>query len=350
MRGIGLRYPPLLVLLGMNLSLWAPSGASAQGPRRPENLTTYAAGIFTAEPSSTEGALTLLLPIGPRGIGMGRAMSTASGPEAVFWNPAGLAKLESGGFFVYRGNHLAGDATGFSLVLTKEPLGTLGISYQLLDLGGQELTDENNNVVGSFSVRDHLGIVSLGMEIIPRLDAGLNFKIFQSRYTCRGQCIDAGVTGTTYAVDAGIQSQPVDDIPLRFGLLLAHLGPSLQLINSEQADPLPTRLRAAASYEVLRHFSEMPNVELWLTTELEDHWRDLGDPNLYLGGELVAGEGGLFMIRAGYGQQELGQSPGASVGLGLRYERFDLGLAKRFSSSSVDGNPEPVHISFGVFF
>lgn len=350
MRRLGLRISPLLVLLGLKFSLWAPSEASAQGPRRPENLGTYAAGIFTAESNSTEGALTLLLPIGPRGIGLGRAMTAASGPESVFWNPAGLAKFEGGGFFVYRGNHLVGDATGFSLVLSKQPLGTVGVSYQLLDLGGQELKDQDNNVVGSFSVRDHLAIVSFGMQILPRLEAGLNFKIFQSRYTCRGQCIDAGVTGTTYALDAGIQSQPLENIPLRFGLLLAHIGPNLQLINAEQADPLPTRLRAAASYEVLRHFSEMPDVELWVTTELEDHWRDLGDPNLYLGGELVAGEGGLFMIRAGYGQQDLGQSPGASVGLGIRYERFDLGLAKRFSSSTVDGNPEPVHISFGVVF
>jgi hypothetical protein len=277
-------------------------------------------------------------------------MSTTSGPESVFWNPAGLAKFEGGGFFVYRGNHLAGDATGFSLVLSRQPLGTAGLSYQLLDLGGQDLKDADNNVIGSFSVRDHLAIVSLGMQILPRLEGGLNFKIFQSRYTCRGQCFDAGATGTTYALDAGIQSQPLENVPIRFGLLLAHIGPSLQLINSEQADPLPSRLRGAVSYEVLNHFSDVPDVELWVTAEVEDRWRELGNPNLYMGGELVAGEGGLFLIRAGYGQQELGQSPGASVGLGLRYERFELGLAKRFSSSSVDGNPEPVHISFGVVF
>ena len=220
MKRSGFRCSPLLLLLGLETLLWAPSEALAQGPKRPENLGTYAAGIFTAQPSSTEGALTLLLPIGPRGIALARAMSAATGPESVFWNPAGLAQMEGGGFFVYRGNHLAGDATGFSLVLTRQPLGALGVSYQLLDLGGQELKDENNNVVGSFSVRDHLAVVSLGMQILSRMDAGLNFKVFQSRYTCRGQCFDAGVTGTTFALDAGIQSQPVEDIPLRLGLLM----------------------------------------------------------------------------------------------------------------------------------
>jgi len=341
---------PLLSLL----SLWTGAeGAWAQGSsggRPPEGLATYAAGLFTAEPSSTEGALTLLLPTGARGIGMGRAVTASRGAESVFWNPAGLARLEEGSFFVYRGNNLAGEATGFSLVLARQPLGVLGISYQLLDLGGQELKDEDNNVVGSFSVRDHLAIVSFGTQILPGLDTGMNFKIFQSRYTCRGQCTDAGVTGTTYALDAGLQAQPFPNTPLLLGVLLAHIGPNLQLINVEQADPLPTRLRVAVSYEALRHFTDIPDVELWITAELEDRWRELGDPILYLGGELTAGEGDLIFVRAGYGQQELGQSAGASVGLGLRYERFGLGVAKRLSGSSVTGESDPVHISFGVVF
>ncbi len=73
-------------------------GPRASGGSPPEGLGAYAAGIFTAEPSSTEGALTLLLPIGARGIGMGRAVTASSGPESVFWNPAGLARLEQGRF------------------------------------------------------------------------------------------------------------------------------------------------------------------------------------------------------------------------------------------------------------
>jgi hypothetical protein len=128
------------------------------------------------------------------------------------------------------------------------------------------------------------------------------------------------------------------------------MGPNLQLINVEQADPLPTRLRAAVSYETLRHFTEMPGVELWITAELEDRWKDLGGPILYFGGELSAGEEDLFFIRAGFGQQQSGQTAGASVGLGLRYQKFDLGIAKRVSGSSLTGESEPVHISFGVVF
>jgi hypothetical protein len=342
-----------LFLLGLFLSgsgveeLHAQSGSNG---RTPQGLSAYAAGIFTAEPSSTEGALTLLLPIGARGIGLGRAVTASKGPESVFWNPAGLAQLEGESFFVYRGTHLAGDGTGFSVVLARQPLGAIGISYQLLDLGDQDLRDIEGNVLGSVSFRDHLAVISFGLQVLPRVDTGLNFKVFQSRITCRGQCTDAGVTGTTYALDAGVQSDPIPEVPLRLGLLIAHVGPNLQLINVEQADPLPTRLRAAVSYETLRHFTEMPGVELWLNVELEDRWQDLGSPILALGAELVAGEDDLFFLRAGYGQQQSGQNAGASVGLGLQYQQFELGIAKRLSGSSLTGESEPVHISFGVVF
>jgi hypothetical protein len=122
------------------------------------------------------------------------------------------------------------------------------------------------------------------------------------------------------------------------------------LINAEQADPLPTRVRAAVTYEAFRHFSEMEGIELWLGAELEDRFRNLGDPVLSLGSELIVGTDDLVFLRAGYGQQQMGRDAGASVGLGVRYDRFEMGVAKRLSSSTVSGEPEPVHISFGVVF
>jgi hypothetical protein len=341
-----LAWVPIALALGPQ---WATAQV-ATGDRPPDDLGAYAAGIFTASQDFTEGAQTLLLPIGAKGISMGRAVTASPGRESVFWNPAGLARLEDGSFFVYRGSNLAGEATGFSLVLARQPLGVLAVSYQHLNLGDQDLKDPDNNVIGSFSVRDHLAVVSFGLQLLPRFDAGLNFKVFQSKYICRGQCLDAGVTGTTYALDAGIQAEPFAEIPLRVGALIAHVGPSLQLINAEQADPLPTRVRAAVSYETFRHFSDMEGVELWLSAEFEDRWRELGDPVLFIGSELVVGTDDLVFLRAGYGQQQLGRDPSASVGLGVRYDRFEMGVAKRLAAATVSGEPEPVHISFGVVF
>jgi hypothetical protein len=311
-------------------------------------LVRHAAGIFSTGPSSTEGALTLLLPTGAQGVGMGRAMSATPGSQSAFWNPAGLARLEEEHFIVMRGDHLAGEATAFSLILARQPIGVLGLSFQLLDLGDQDFRDGEGNVLGSVSFRDNLAIVSFSTQILPVLDIGLNFKVFQSRITCRGEC--SSVTGTSYALDAGVLSEPLAPLPLRVGVMIAHVGPNLQIINVEQADPLPTRLRAGVAYEILHHLTDIPGVRLWLTGEMEDKWRALGSPVLYLGGEVVVGEVDLFFLRAGYGQGQTGQSAGASVGFGLRYERFELGLAKRLSGAALSSESEPVHVSFGVVF
>jgi hypothetical protein len=311
-------------------------------------LVKSSTGIFSTGPSSTEGALTLLLPTGAQGVGMGRAMSAISGSQSAFWNPAGLARLEEEHFIVMRGDHLAGDATAFSLILARQPIGVLGLSFQLLDLGDQDFRDGEGNVLGSVSFRDNLAIVSFSTQILPVLDIGLNFKVFQSRITCRGEC--SSVTGTSYALDAGVLSEPLAPLPLRVGIMIAHVGPNLQIINVEQADPLPTRLRAGVAYEVLHHLADVPGVRLWLTGEMEDKWRALGSPVLYLGGEMVVGEVDLFFLRAGYGQGQTGQSAGASVGFGLRYERFELGIAKRLSGAALSSESEPVHVSFGVVF
>jgi hypothetical protein len=279
---------------------------------------------------------------------MGRAMSAIPGSQSAFWNPAGLARLEEEHFIVMRGDHLAGDATAFSLILARQPIGVLGLSFQLLDLGDQDFRDGEGNVLGSVSFRDNLAIVSFSTQILPVLDIGLNFKVFQSRITCRGEC--SSVTGTSYALDAGILSEPLAPLPLRVGIMIAHVGPNLQIINVEQADPLPTRLRAGVAYEVLHHLADVPGVRLWLTGEMEDKWRALGSPVLYLGGEMVVGEVDLFFLRAGYGQGQTGQSAGASVGFGLRYERFELGIAKRLSGAALSSESEPVHVSFGIVF
>jgi hypothetical protein len=341
-------------LLGLLLVFLADPGGSlaqqhSQG-KPPSGLVAYAAGLFSSEPSVTEGALTLLLPIGARGVGLGRAMTAARGPEAVFWNPAGIAGLDGGRFNVYRGNHLAGESTAVSLLLTRQPLGAVAISYHLLDLGDLPLTDFEGNVTGSVSFRDHLAVFSFATQILPRIETGLNFKVFQSRITCRGDCPTGGETGTSYVVDAGVISRPLNNVPLKAALMIAHLGPDLQIINAQQADPLPTRVRAAVSYEVLRHITDVDDVELWVTGEMEDRWSDLGDPLLYLGAELFAGAEDLFFLRAGYGEVQSGSGAGASVGLGLRYERFDISVAKLLSGNSLTSESEPVHVSFGVSF
>ncbi len=299
------------------------------------------------ETGAGEGALFLLLPVGAQGVGLGRAMTALATEEAAFWNPAGLAQQKERIAMVYRGSQLAGDATALSVLLPWERVGTFGASYLLLDIGDQALRDDFGNVLGRISVRNQAALASYAAAFPGRIYAGINVKLVQFRVACRGQCPDLDTTSSAYAIDAGIQAEPFRRVPLRFGWMIAHAGTDFQVINEEQSDPLPTRLRFAVAYDVLRHLEE-DALALWFTVETEDRARDPGSPSLYTGLNLSAAD--LFYVRAGYVGGKLDQTNGASVGLGFRVDRFYLNLAKSLTRSLVTGASQPLHVTFGVAF
>lgn len=305
----------------------------------------------STDPSSTEGALFLLLPVGAKGVSLGRAMTAMEGAESGFWNPAGLAGVTEGQVVLFRGDHVAGTATALTAVFAKSSLGTIGVSYFLLDVGDQDFRDSDGNVLGTVSVRNHLGVVSAAARILDRVNAGVNFKALQFRLSCRGTaCSDAGTTATTYAVDLGIQVSPTPDSPLRLGAMIAHLGPRLQVLNADQADPLPLRVRVAAAYDVVGSLVGRDDLGGWLTVEVQERPRDPGSMSFYIGSELTAGRTDALVLRAGYALSELDQEDGARVGLGFRYEGFDLSIAKSLAVAPLTGETEPVHVTFSILF
>ena len=303
-----------------------------------------------SEPPSSEGALFLLLPVGAEGVSLGRAMTAARSAESAFWNPAGLSSLAQSELVVMRGDPLAGKSTALSWLISRQPLGVVGLSYHLLDGGEQALVDDQQNVRGTISIRSHVGVVSVATSLASWLDVGLNMKIVRFNLNCRGQCDDAGVQASGWAGDVGLQSQPLEDVPLRFGAMLAHFGPKFQVVNAAQADPLPTRIRLSAAYEVLRYFSTPEDLSLWIRVEVEDRWTRPGEsPSFYVGTELVAGSTDVIFVRASRASGEINQAAEIAFGLGLRYEAFELALARSFTSSIVEGS-EPVYVSFGIRF
>lgn len=295
-----------------------------------------------------EGALFLLLPVGAQGVSLGRAMTWVEGAEGAFWNPAGLAGVDRSQGVLFRGDHVAGTATAVTGLWSVQGLGTLGASYFLLDAGDIDQTDEFGNFTGTITIRNHLGIVSGATRLGPSLSAGVSLKMIRFQLSCRGICADEGTTATTYAIDAGLQALLVDR--LRIGAMVAHLGPSLQVLNAEQADPLPTRVRVAAAYNVVAAITDTDDLRGWLAFEVEDRLRELGSLSYYLGTELTAGQVDALSLRAGYVWSELTQEDGGRVGLGLRYERFDLSIAKSLAVSTLTGETEPVHVTFSIGF
>lgn len=342
-----------------------PGAARAQRSAGTEGIRTWLgwpvvlalAGLVAApapgpaaqrEAPAQEGALFLLLPVGARGVGLGRAMTALPTEEGAFWNPAALAEQSRRRVMVYRGEQLVGASTAVSVLAPWKGVGTFGASYFLLDVGEQDLRDQFGNTLGSLSVRNHLAIASFATSFAGRVHAGVNMKLVQFRGACRGQCQDLETTSSAYAVDMGVQATPFARMPLRFGAMLAHAGTDFRIRNEEQADPLPMRLRFAAAYEVLHWIPNDPATELWFALEVEDRARDMGSPSYYLGLDFSAAD--MFFVSAGYVGGELDQTNGASVGVGFRLDRFDVHLAKSLTRSPVTGESEPVHVSFGVAF
>jgi hypothetical protein len=298
-----------------------------------------------------EGAIFLLLPVGAKAVALGQAMTAMQGQESVFWNPAGLASLDRSRLVFIRGDHAIGTATAVSAVSVHPGLGTLAISYMLLDTGDQDYTDSDGNILGTLSLRNHLAIASMATRLLGRLDVGVNLKLFEYRYGCRGNCQSASTTATGYAMDAGVQLAPTRALPLRVAAMVAHLGPDFQVVNADQADPLPTRARVAVAYDVLSSLVARPDLSGWLTVEVQDGMRTPRATSLYVGSEVTAGTTQeALCLRAGYVTGNLDQQDGARVGLGLRFQRFDLSIAKSLAVSSLTGETEPVQVTLSVVF
>ena len=82
----------------------------------------------------------------------------------------GAGAQEGSQMVLLRGDHAVGTATGISGLVARPGLGTIGVSYLLLDIGDQDLTDSDGNVLGSVSVRNHLGVATASTRLLDRLD------------------------------------------------------------------------------------------------------------------------------------------------------------------------------------
>src|SRR5215213_323388 len=89
-----------------------------------------------------EGALFLLVPVGARAVGMGQAVVAAEdGSEAVWWNPAGLARLEKREAAIHHQRGIGHTADAISVIVPSSLLGVIGLSAHLLNFGTVASTD-----------------------------------------------------------------------------------------------------------------------------------------------------------------------------------------------------------------
>jgi hypothetical protein len=288
---------------------------------------------------------TLLVPIGARTVALGGAIVARSHASSLFANPAAVAAAADQ-FVVHAVTTPAYRMNAFALLIRSEIIGTIGVTYHLFDVGDFEARDAQGNVTGTIRALDHALTATYATRVAAGLSAGLTYQLFQSRTDCSGFCNNESSSATTHLVDAGLVYQPAFADSLELGLSLLHLGFPLQVRNAQQAGPTPAQLRTGAALEVLRFVHPEQPIALWLSGDVVLPLRNPDEATVHVGAEASFAE--RFFLWLGYAAAP-GLQGGAGIGVGIEIDRFSLGVAKPFVSSSF-GGIESFPVSFAVRF
>src|SRR6266850_5536575 len=299
------------------------------------------------------GALFLVFPVGARAVGMGQtAMGSEGHADAAFWNPAGLATIETNEFSLHSATLVAGRSHVLGAYFPSRGIGVLGGAVYLVDYGDLDRTDANGNTIARIAPRNFEFLASYATSLTGSFVFGLSYKLVQFRVDCSGDCRDfpAG-TGATHALDLGGQFSVGPGGPLRIGVAVRNIGFRLQVQNQAQADALPTRLAVGALYEVrLRPATGRAldqAFDLKLAADVDSPWGQAGQSETRVG--LDIGYQRLVRVRAGYAFVQDGLS-GPSVGLGLESGSLGVDLARAFLTGSDLQVESPTFFSFRVSF
>ena len=183
----------------------------------------------TIRSSGTAGAAQLLIPVGAENIALSNAnVATVSGVEALFQNPAGVAKY-GGSAQAMAGtmSYIADiNVTNFGLLTNFGKTGTLGLSVKTLDFGDIPVTtyNETEGTGATFSPRYMTLGITYAKSFSDRVQFGVNFKFVSESII--------NTTASGLAVDLGVQYQ-FPDMPLYIGVVLRNLGSRMEYQGSD---------------------------------------------------------------------------------------------------------------------
>jgi hypothetical protein len=287
---------------------------------------------------ATECCLQMLLSVGARSVALGGALTARPGPDGIFANPAALAGLSRDEFRIHNAKTDLETTNTFGVAFGVRSAGTLGLTYRLADYGETEVTDEQGNAIGTVRLAAGVLLASFATRMGRGVSAGVSYMFYHFN--------GPGFNATTHGVDFGAQLAPESLPYLQLGASFVHVGLPLQVFNAEQAAPTPGRFRAGAAYEMMHHFAPDSTTALWASADLSGSWHE-GVP-IEVGGGLELSLDETIFVRAGY-MSGSGSNSGASVGVGLRYQRFDVGIAKSFVTAA-SGGTDPFQITFAIGF
>jgi hypothetical protein len=257
--------------------------------------------VFAAGKEGTSGAKFLNVGVGARAAAMADAYDPiASGPEAIFWNAAGLVNVENQGISVSDNEWIADTRMVAGSYARRFGFGTVGFMVQSLMYGTMEETTvkEPNGTGREFSAMDMSVGAALGRRLTDRFSVGGTVKLVRLAFSdVEGVDPAMGV-----AFDVGTQYM-TGFRTLRMAIALQNLGPELQYggtyeelqrnreeVELEEFDSfsLPVVVRLGVAYDPVESMTLCVNAA---------HPND-GDETLDFGGEWWPMK--MVAIRGGY--------------------------------------------------
>lgn len=301
-----------------------------------------------SESSTRESARFLLTPIGARTVGLAGAVTASrADPEGVLWNPASVASLErSAAYF-----HVASDFGTSSQVLGflwSWDRAEIGLTYYRFDMGSIEARSEANEPLGTIELDDGALIFTGAYALTESVDLGLNYKLVRLGTSCPDGCGDFDVRSVGHAFDLGVTAALSAVGGLTVGAVLRNLGPDVSLGDSGTPDPMPTRLRIGAAYDLGRAlFPREERFDLLISGDLQQTVAEFDDLEGYVGAELSLRR--ILYLRGGYAWTAPGRR-GAALGVGLRYRGIVVDVGRAFDDFSRFDSGTPFQLSLAYTF
>lgn len=306
--------------------------------------------------TGTGGAAQLLIPVGPRGIAMGESnIATSYGIESLFWNPAGVSKMQnSAGVMFSHMSYIADIGVEYGAVSANfEGFGIVSFSIKALSIGDIPVTTTLNpdGTGDTFSPQMLTAGVTYSRQLTERISVGLTTNIISETL--------GEVSATGIGFNVGVIYDDLADINgLSIGVVMKNIGPQMEYDGPGllQQATVNTFNRPPQFYKVDSAPFELPS-----TFELGVGYKPVLDNmnslqisstfqnNNFSGDEyklgLEYGYNNLFFVRGGYRMAPDLDSEdyiyGFSAGVGLQYQVEGIALQVDYAFRDVeyfDGN------------
>ncbi|MCI0329987.1 MAG: PorV/PorQ family protein [candidate division Zixibacteria bacterium] len=259
---------------------------------------------FGREGSSGTSSL-FLLGAGTRAMGMGGSfVSVADDASAVFWNPAGLARLSFGELGFSHVTLPEGSEYDFAgLAYPTVKAGSFALGFLRVGTDGIFSRDERAVDMGSVSFSETQILLAYGHSLFKFIHVGGSFKLY-------GQSL-AGFSANAAGADVGVLVEPHEG--LFFGVNAQDVVSSdLKLKDSKES--IPRNFKAGASY-LLPLRQSLVGIRAAVDAEKSED-----APVAWHAGAEMSYRGSFF-IRGGYDREDL------TFGVGLAYNRLGLDYA-----------------------